>query len=320
MMHIVLLILKIIGIILLVVLGILLFLVLALLFVPLRYKVRGEWSEEAKAQARVHWLLHILSFRADYDREKGLLMKLRIFGIPFWKSCRRKPVQEAAKEAMDMGQDVEDTLCRELEMDEKQYRESVERRRGIQSEAEVSQEGRPGKTEERASGPERRSSEGQNGEPQSFLKTFLQKMASRIRNTLKKLRFSFERIYGKLKGINEFVRNKREWLENEKNQASLRFLWKQARRLLAHLWPGKGRGTITFGFEDPYTTGQALQAASLIYPFCHRQLSIYPVFDRQVLEGEGSFQGRIRLGFLLWLAVQIYFDKHTWKLVRGFIK
>lgn len=145
MMHIVLLILKIIGIILLVVLGILLFLVLALLFVPLRYKVRGEWSEEAKAQARVHWLLHILSFRADYDREKGLLMKLRIFGIPFWKSCRQKPVQEAAKEAMDMGQDVEDTLCRELEMDEKQYRESVERRRGIQSEAEVSQEAGPGK-------------------------------------------------------------------------------------------------------------------------------------------------------------------------------
>ena len=78
--------------------------------------------------------------------------------------------------------------------------------------------------------------------------------------------------------------------------------------------------SLTFGFEDPYTTGQVLEAASLIYPFCHNHLSLYPVFDEPVLEAEGSVRGRIRLSFLLWLVLHVLFDKHTRRLLLGLRK
>ncbi len=58
-------------------------------------------------------------------------------------------------------------------------------------------------------------------------------------------------------------------------QASLKLLYRQVKRLVAHIWPRKGKGSVTFGFDDPYTTGQVLQAVSLIYPFFHKQLAVY---------------------------------------------
>lgn len=334
MMHIVLLILKIIGILLLSLLGIALFLILTVLFVPVRYKVRGEWHGQARAGVRVHWLFHMLSFRVDYDQKEGLCMKVRALGIPIWRSRKEKPTREVKAEAVDLGDHVKDTLNRELDQDERRYRESAEKKWRLgkkESEGKASEGGsltEPPK--ESATDADGRDTGGtledqgpgaseKEEEKDGFVAEFFRKIVSFFRKTMEKLRFSLQRFYGKLKGAGEFVRNKREWLEDEKNQKSLRFLWKQTRRFIAHLWPIKGRGSITFGFEDPYTTGQALQVASLIYPFYHRQLSIHPVFDRQMLEGEGSFQGRIRLGFLLWLMIQIYFDRHTWKLIRSFL-
>ena len=110
------------------------------------------------------------------------------------------------------------------------------------------------------------------------------------------------------------------WLEDEKNQASLKLLYRQTKRLLVHLWPRKGRCTVTFGFDDPYTTGQVLQAASLIYPFYHRQLFLYPVFDEKILDADGSLKGRIRLSVILWLVLQVLFDGHTRRMLKGFLK
>ena len=53
-----------------------------------------------------------------------------------------------------------------------------------------------------------------------------------------KLKF-FAKICDKLKGIREFVQEKKMWLEDEKNQASLKLLYRQTKRLLVHLWPRK---------------------------------------------------------------------------------
>ena len=60
MLGIILLILKIIGIVLLAVIGLLILILLAILFVPVRYKARGEMHGELKAEGRVTWFLHIL--------------------------------------------------------------------------------------------------------------------------------------------------------------------------------------------------------------------------------------------------------------------
>lgn len=101
-MHVILTILKILGIILLVLLGLLLVIVFSVLFVPVRYRLEGEksspgWSE-ANGKVKVSWLLHLIHLRIQYQ-EKELDWECYLFGVPLkkagaavreWKRKRRK--------------------------------------------------------------------------------------------------------------------------------------------------------------------------------------------------------------------------------------
>ena len=109
-MHVILTILKILGILLLVILGLLLAIVLSVLFVPVRYQLEGEkpspgWSE-ANGKIRVSWLLHLIHLRIQY-REKELDWECYLFGVPLkkagaalkrWKKKRRRKKAQRRKE------------------------------------------------------------------------------------------------------------------------------------------------------------------------------------------------------------------------------
>ena len=84
-MHIILLILKIIGIVLVSLIGVFLALILLGLFVPLRYNIKGEKGNEQpiEADVRVNWLLHIVSFSLKYKEKVSY--RLRIFGFTVLK-------------------------------------------------------------------------------------------------------------------------------------------------------------------------------------------------------------------------------------------
>ncbi|MFR7377481.1 MAG: hypothetical protein ACLUTZ_11200 [Oliverpabstia sp.] len=106
-MHVILTILKILGIILLVLLGLLLVIVFSVLFVPVRYRLEGEksspgWSE-ANGKVRVSWLLHLIHLRIQYQ-EKELDWECYLFGVPLKKSrsgCQR--VEKEEKKEKDTG-------------------------------------------------------------------------------------------------------------------------------------------------------------------------------------------------------------------------
>lgn len=346
MIHILLMILKITGYLLLVILGILLLVLLAVLLVPVRYRVRGSWHGAPEVEARATWLLHILSFKAVYTKE-GLKTVLRIFGYNLFKKRDKDAVEDVIDSAESVLGGEEQTLQDELMEDEARFRKAAEERKsrgqdmtgsrsdaggkddtGSRSDAGVKDDtgsrstaGAQGDTASRTgSETHGHTAMEEDGRPLGKIGSLFQRIKAKLKDIWKNLMFSFTKLCDKLKGIREFTGDKKRWLEDEKNQASLKLLFRQVRRLAAHIWPVKGKGTVTFGFDDPYTTGQVLQAVSLIYPFYHRQLVIHPVFDEQVIDAEGSFRGRIRLAFVLWLAFQVFWDKHTRRMIRGFIK
>ena len=144
----------------------------------------------------------------------------------------------------------------------------------------------------------------------------IQAFFDKIYGRLRKLAFSIREFCGKLKNMAGKAEKIKDWFTDEKNQASFRLLLRQGKRLAAHGLPRKGRGEITFGFEDPCLTGQVLAAASLVYPFCHRRLNLYPVFDGKILEGNMDFRGRIRSAYILWLAWGIWKDRHTRRMIK----
>lgn len=114
MIHIVLLVLKIIGIILASVLGLLIALLLIVLFAPIRYRLKAEYEEAFEASAKITWLLRIISFTAEYGKDSGAAseteasyeetdgstnfrMRLKIFGRIIFDSSKAKEDSEEKK-------------------------------------------------------------------------------------------------------------------------------------------------------------------------------------------------------------------------------
>ena len=381
MVHVLLVILKIIGILLLAILGLALLLVFAVLLVPVRYRVNASYREELRGYARVSWLLRLLTYRAEYG-ERGLVQKIRVCGICIWRSDKdRDEVDEAVESVLT---EEEQALYEELKRDEtwREHPDFGEGERGGNSgdaaekraeETEKrgrSEDGKPGEGMEAApeqvtaknpesAGAEAREqaarAEGSDdaragvsdaakakssdaaraessapsnatppapgeAEPSASRPGLFSRILGRIRGVIEKLRFSFRAICDKLKSGRRLFDTASGWVQDEKNQASVKLLLRQLTAALRHVMPRKGHASVTFGFDDPYTTGQVLAAVSPFYPIFHRVIELQPVFDRQVFSGEGDFRGRIRLFNLLWLCFGIYRDKHTWNLICSFRK
>lgn len=323
MTHSLFLILKILGIILLVLLILIFLTALLVLFVPVRYRLWGEWKEEQFVRGKVSWLFRLFVFHFSYVRlpqeQEGFSWDFKILGKKIWGGAEQeKDPGEAPGEESFLAGPEEGRSKEELEekgsspgSEEGRLKEEPEEKESSPSPEERSREEEAAEQKQKDAQSPRAASDKGPG--------FWQKLG-KGKERFQRLRFSFQSVCDKLKSIRDSLSEKWEWLQNEKNQASLRLLWRQLERLCRHICPGKGMISLTFGFEDPYTTGQVLEAASLIYPFCHNHLSLYPVFDEPVLEAEGSVRGRIRLSFLLWLVLQVLFDKHTRRLLLGLRK
>lgn len=87
MLHIVLALLKIIGIILASILGLILVLILIVLFVPVRYAISADNLEELRAEGKISWLFRLLYVRVTFLNNR-LVIRLRLFGKLFYDSSK----------------------------------------------------------------------------------------------------------------------------------------------------------------------------------------------------------------------------------------
>lgn len=296
MVHILLLILKVIGILILVLLGLVLAVVCLVLFVPVCYEASGSWKEKPAVEGKISWLFGAVSLSAGYSGdESGLTAGVRLFGRKLREMGEEEETQEAPRPL-----DEETLRGTDAERKEPEDRNRPEEKKPALWEEDPQPQ----------------------PDPEDKKRTEHKKkdMFGRIKVFLEKLKFSFQSFCDKLKNMQNIAEKKKAWFEDEENQASLKLLRKQAGRFLRHICPRGGKGSVTFGFEDPYLTGQVLSAAALIYPFFEGNLEICPVFDETVFEAEGSFKGRIQAGYLLWLGLGILRDGHTRRMLIGFLK
>ena len=91
MLHIILLILKIIGITLLVIIGLLLLILLTVLLVPIRYQIVAEHGKEVlKMDAGASWFLHLLNARVTH-LEGILHIRVKALWITLYDNLQPKP-------------------------------------------------------------------------------------------------------------------------------------------------------------------------------------------------------------------------------------
>lgn len=301
MIHILLLILKMIGVIIAVILGILVLLVCVVIFTPVRYQLDASCDgalDSLKVTGKVTWLLHLFRVDLIYEGRK-LTWKIRAA----WKRIKSEPEDDSAlkEEVKDCEKELEEELEKELE----ELAESgVEER---EKESETSEKGK--KASEKKSSQTTEKS-GLSEKPEKKHK------ADTIKCTIQK-------ICDKIKLLSEKKEKIMEAVSDEVHKKAFIKTKNEVFKLLRRWKPKKLKADIHYGFEDPCLTGQVLAGLSVIYPFVGEHLEVEPDFENKVLEGSLQVKGNIRMFpivCLLWNLVwcrevrKTYFDIKNFEL------
>jgi len=281
-------ILKIIGIVLLVILGIMLFLLAVLLFVPVRYSVKGTVDNNITAEGKISWLCSILRYDFTFQ-EQELNGEVRIFGFRPKKKERvseEELEEEAVPEVKDGVEEVVSDLVSAAREEDKSEKNPIE--------PEQNQEVDSHK------GKQNRKSSDKNSRPSG--KNIFMRMWDKIKSFMKNIKKFFMSIRKKLTGFKEFVVKVKEIVTDTKNQYAVRRLWEELLYLLKHF----------------ALTGQVLGILCMM-PFLYQyDFHIFPDFESESYYIRGSYdmKGRIQLIFLLITFIRIVADKD----LRCFLK
>lgn len=301
--------LKIIGILLLVLFALLLLAVLLVLFSAVCYQAEGSYlGNTLKADGKISWLFHILTIRFSF--EERVYGDVRIFGIPVW-STDKKGAEKPNETQPEMENGPEDFQPEEEVFGIQELgTETGDRDREIPELSGTKQHKAEPEQEEAEPKPE-----------ESFLETWIRRLSEKSRSLFQK---------GKQMAADGKRRFKRamaqkeklvSWIEDEANKESVKLVVRQLGKIIRHLLPRKGHGTVTFGFgEDPYLTGKVLTAIAPFYPLYGEYLEVYPDFERQIFEAEGTGNGHIRIGVIIGYAIRLLFDSNIRKNIRAFMR
>lgn len=332
MLHILLLILKIIGIIIAAILGILVLFLCVILFVPVRYEIQGKCDgtlDSLKGKITVTWLLHL--FRVDVlYKEKRTKWKIRIA----WKKMsggtekqvsetseagseikteKNRPESSQSKEpdselTKEDKQEILDALI-ESKKGECQNEERKETTRAAENveekktETTVSSDS-PKKQEKAQKDSKENEASDEKGE-------------SRIR----KIKCTFRNFCDKIKQIQDKKDTVEAFIKDAKHRKAFDQVKKALFTLLRRWMPRKLSARVIYGLEDPYLTGKVLAGLAVLYPFMGDSVEITPDFEHPVLKGNLYIKGHIRVWHLAGQALRILLSgavRRTYKDIKNF--
>ncbi|NBI73091.1 hypothetical protein D3Z50_18980 [Clostridiaceae bacterium] len=306
--HIIMFILKILGILLLAVLAVFLLILLAVLCAPVRYRAQGSFHGSIAGAAKVTWLWPLLSAQVFYEQEPGFVV--RLLGIPVLRSGKKNQEEDApdfAAEGADGiwedGTDTEpvpeeeaDAFSGSMDADtEDDLILSAQELGDSGDDGEADGGGTAAKKKKRHK--KRKKKQVQDGEDAGT-------------GPLERLAGTFRGLRDKLLDVKDKKDRLTAFLTDEENRKTFRLIRRQLIRILKHLLPTRLEGNLVFGLEDPYTMGQALSAAAFFYPLYGRRLILNPVFDESVIEGDLRIRGRIRAGVPAAAALRILMNRN----------
>lgn len=304
MVHILLLILKIIGITLLVVLGILL---LILLF-PVTYKISGQLDEkDYSLKIKAGWLFSLLHFSLNVEKKQDMKMKFRILGIPVNIFNREKKQKKKHKKEEKEG------VASEKAAEELPKQNITENKRITDDEE---QENANIRKEEISPKEEKRESS-DNGFLNKIKKLFL-----RIKNTIKRIIANIKKTANDIQGMIDKVKHFKKVITSSVTKKAYRYAKKILNKLFKHIMPGKIKADINFGFEEPDLTGKTLgyiAVTASAFNVNMKRINIVPDFEKSVLKGRICMKGHIVVGIVLIYLMKLYFNKEIHYLVKKYL-
>ncbi|MDD6326880.1 MAG: DUF2953 domain-containing protein [Lachnospiraceae bacterium] len=300
MLGIILSILKIILWIILAILGLLFVLVLLVLFSPIRYKVDLDYHEQAHLKAKIHFL--IVCVTIVFDQATGKLDQvIRIAGFRLRK-------REETLKSGDVEQQEDDSLI-----------DTPDEGGQTESESDGISDGKIEADDFEFVDPmydlwDEGLQEPLPPKEKKFLgrlKVLINKIVSIIKK-LSPLNIICT-IQSKIEKVQKFKLRIKKFFNLSCTIKTRVYLKKYIVSVFKHILPRKIRGYVRYGFDEPYKTGQITGYLSLM-PFVYQKhLSLQPDFYNKVLEARLQMKGKIRIGYL----VRIVLNVNIWRTLKA---
>ena len=299
MIHILLLILKIIGILLLVILG----LVVLLLLVPIRYAGKGNVAENHLVYSiKAGWLFRFLYFDVKGNDGEGLAT-FRVLGIPI------KKIKIPAEKKANTG--------------EEQIKETEQKKSSGEERVQDSKSKEKNKKEtEKDENPEEEQMESQKATFKDNAGSEEKKsLIKKIKELINRIKDKIQNITRKTQGfINKIVEVKR-FITAKSTKRAYNYGKNIIIKLLRHIRPRKIKANVTFGMGEPDGTGKILGYLAIIFPVLRmnpKRIQIYPDFQKKIIEGDVMLKGHIILGVVIIYALKFYFNKDIHGIIKKF--
>ncbi|EGG88242.1 hypothetical protein HMPREF0987_00467 [Lachnospiraceae bacterium 9_1_43BFAA] len=326
MLHILLLILKWIGIVLAVFLLLVLLLINLGLFVPVRYRADASCQndiETLEAEFELSWMWKLFFLTACWKKGKAD-MKIRIG----WKYLFSEEKEGKSEEKIEVPEEKEENDLQKEKEEQKFLKEQKESlppektnrslpENNVQEQAEKrechqekTESGIDKEEEEKESfTADRRKAGGRKKKP----------LWDRLKEKISEWIERCKSFWRKILAMGRNFRGKKEQIESFLTDASHRrafcSLKREVRRFLGHVSPKDVKIVGKIGLEDPYMTGQALAVLGMLFPFLGENTVIVPDFENKVLEGSVHIEGKIhnfRMLAILWRLIK---DRDVRKII-----
>ena len=274
--------LKIIGIVILAIIALALLIILMVLFIPVRYKGKVYFKEVPDIALSVTWFFKFLSLNITYKDGLDIIGKVgwlfKVYSNHDDDTDTNEEIEDYKSEVREIVDTVNENKKEDISVDNTNKANVI--------------------TEENLEAENKIKALDKQEKKQSKKK----KSKSNKKKSTAKKESKLDKLINKAKDIHYL-------LTEEENKKTLLLMLEKTKNLLVHILPKRIVGFFKFGFDDPSTTGQVLEAVAIFYPLYRDDFKIVPMFYDEIIEVDISFKGRLRVFYALYIGLILWLNK-----------
>ena len=316
-------ILKVIGIILLVILSLIILILAVLLLVPIKYRFSAEYFENPDVLATVRYAPVGLKAQVSF-RENALQYTVRALGGVIMTNTDAKLSWLGRKIA---GGSEEDNNA--LEEDNNELKEDnnsldetatndVTGTEGVSNDGNVSENNDNTSVntsdliEEKWDEADSKTDDNNKQKKPKDARPLSEKISDKMEALKKK----YNEIKNKLIKLNKKKDSLIKVYNSKRFEVAKADVIKYIKGILKVIKPKHLEGLVHFGLDDPATTGEIMGGLATILPLYDGVIEIRPDFEKQIIEGNLSGYGKIRLVSFAIIGIKVLFNRNLFRVIK----